>query len=56
LTRGSPERETTINFVLGTGQYGNEKKMSISSYQGLREPHFNVRRSRDKLNVSSNDV
>lgn len=49
LTRGSPERETTINYVIGCDQIGRVKRMSISSYQGTREPYVSSQgRTREK--------
>ena len=32
LTKGSPDRKTTIQYVLGQGKSYNVKKMSIVSY------------------------
>lgn len=40
LTKGSPERETKINYVIGCDQLGRVKRMSVSSYQGSREPYI----------------
>jgi len=35
LTHGSPSREHTINYVVGTGEVGKEIKASVPSYQGF---------------------
>ena len=37
LTKGSPERQTRIDFIIGMDKrIGRVKKMSISSYQGAK--------------------
>jgi hypothetical protein len=35
LTTGSPNRQTTINYVLGRGQTGKNDMISVPNYQGF---------------------
>lgn len=52
LSRGSPERETTINYIISTNdRSGTVIKKSISSYQGAREPYYS---SSSKMKDSRN--
>ena len=63
LTTGSPNRETAIEYVLGTGKLGEQAHMKLPIYQGMRESyksskkHLTQRRSSKpeygKLNMSS---
>lgn len=39
LTTGSPSREHTINYVIGTGEVGQVKKDSVASYQGYNQSY-----------------
>lgn len=39
LTSGSPSREHTINYVVGTGQVGRVVKESVPSYQGYAQTY-----------------
>lgn len=55
LSRGSPERETTINYIINTNDgTGTIQKKSISSFQGAREPYYSsqsrIKDSRNKDN------
>tara|TARA_B100000524_G_scaffold34253_1_gene16778 strand:+ start:173 stop:508 length:336 start_codon:yes stop_codon:yes gene_type:complete len=54
LSKGSPERETTINYIVNTNNgTGVIHKKSISSYQGAREPYYSSQsRIKDGRNMS----
>ena len=44
LTKGSPERETRIDFIIGMDKkIGRIKKMSISSFQGAKQAYIRPR-------------
>ena len=41
LSKGSPERKTTINYVVKNNDGTEKVKLrSVSSYQGAREPYY----------------
>jgi hypothetical protein len=58
LSKGSPERETTINYIMNMNDgSGVIKKKSISSYQGAREPYYsNQSRIKDGRNMSKDNT
>ena len=39
LTTGSPNREHTITYVLGTGEVGNEEVVKVPSFQGYKQTY-----------------
>ena len=53
LTKGSPERETKINFVLGSGRRGETVTGTVSTFQGCKDPHSNMIPPRN-LNMKKN--
>lgn len=54
LSKGSPERETTINYIMNNNDgQGVIKMKSISSFQGAREPYYSSQsRIKDQRNLS----
>lgn len=40
LTKGSPEREHKINYVIGSARGGPNEKGTISNFQGCKDPYF----------------
>mmetsp|Transcript_34706 Transcript_34706/g.53233 ORF Transcript_34706/g.53233 Transcript_34706/m.53233 type:complete len:248 (-) Transcript_34706:765-1508(-) len=43
LTHGSPSRETTINYVVGTGEVGKEMKSSVPTFQGYKNSYREIK-------------
>lgn len=60
LSKGSPERETTINYIIKSNDgSGVIKKKSMSSYQGAREAFYtqtNKMRESRNYRASGNSV
>ena len=52
LTTGSPNRETTINYVLGTGEGGQTTKVSVPCFQGFQNSYKSIKRN-TKNNLSN---
>lgn len=57
LSKGSPERETTINYIMNTPDGSGVIKKSISSFQGAREPYYSSQsRIKDGRNPSKDNA
>ena len=57
LSKGSPERETTINYIMNTADGSGVIKKSISSFQGAREPYYSSQsRIKDGRNMSKDNA
>lgn len=50
LTTGSPNRIHTIKYILGNGQVGDEKKRSVTSFQGYPSSYNEVKKLALPLN------
>ena len=44
LTTGSPQRIHTINYIVGNGEVGQEKKMSVPSFQGFKDSYTDIKK------------
>lgn len=51
LTTGSPNRIHTIKYIIGNGKIGEEKRSSVTSFQGYKSSYTDIK----KLSLPLND-